>query len=498
MRFSSFVAAAMVLLSLGGCYINYRLTELHVTKNSAAGLFMDLCSPEQYPALDCKAVIKTKWAMWPPNEPDPVTGQQMGVPVSLLGWAYFTCVGLWALVIGRCDHARRGWHVLYLFGIVCGCAVSVFYTYILFFTPMEAKCVWCIASHGINFLLLIGALLLFPRGQATADAVQRDGEMSVGPESVQPAAHPSNRLILATVVAALALVYAESGILRSAVASFEARQQRALAQQYRQTVEEFYQDSEALLSRYDREKPVEIKPRPDDPHRGKGTLLLPLVVFSDFQCPACGDFARKTETRLMPAFDNLLHVYWKHMPWGKECNPHAARDLHPQACDAAFASEAARILGGNDAFWKFHDRIFADQRVLADMDYRKLAVELGLDPEAFVSTMQSEQVKQRVQEDIELARSLGVKSTPTIFLWGRKVDRQMLMNTGFVEEIKRRYNAVRNQQLANKARQHPESTPGAQLPDSSDDTSAAPKAGADDAASSGTAADAPDGSMQRK
>ena len=43
----------------------------------------------------------------------------------------------------------------------------------------------------------------------------------------------------------------------------------------------------------------------------------------------------------------------RHFPMCKACNPHAL-DLHPNACWAARAAEAASIVGGDAAFWRMH------------------------------------------------------------------------------------------------------------------------------------------------
>jgi predicted DsbA family dithiol-disulfide isomerase/uncharacterized membrane protein len=442
----------MVVLSLVGWWISHHLTALHVQDTPPPGAFAEMCAPGDGSTYDCKVVVKTKWAVLPPFEPDPVTGKHddAATPVALLGWWYFTGVGLWYLLIGRCDHARRGWHLLLLIAVACSCAVSAFYMYILLFGDMPAKCLWCMISHGVNFLLLIGTVLLFPRrpSGAPVDAESAgDGGARAAPD-VERAAHPSGRLVFATVIALFALMSWETTLVNSSKYAIKARQNELLAKQNEMLLHEFYRDDEELWARYERQEPVQIALRPDDPARGSGELLLPMVVFSDFQCPACRDFADKLEKNLVADFGGLLRVHWKHLPWGQACNEYSPKDMHPQACEAAAAAEAARVLGGNDAFWAAHDYIFAKQRNLPRMDYRALAAELGLDPERFIEAMASDAVQQRIKEDIAQAKALGVKATPMVYLWGRKVDRHMLMNPAFVRRINERFQQVRAQKLA--------------------------------------------------
>ncbi|HRX83724.1 MAG TPA: vitamin K epoxide reductase family protein [Phycisphaerae bacterium] len=468
MRFSSIVVACMVVLALAAGVIDMKLTRLHIDETPAEGIFADLCSPEGNSGFDCKVVVKTKWSVLPPSEPDPVTHRQEGLPVALVGWWYFTAIGLWYLIVGRCDYTRRGWHFLLLLFIAFGCAVSLFYLYILYFTPIPAKCPWCIISHGINFLVLIGTLLLIPRKSAAthaADVATASAEGGApGAAQLQEAhgtvpavaprgdeagrAHPAGRLVAAAVVAIFAMVWCEFKMVTSEAASMRATHAKRQADACMLTLGEFYRDDETLWNRYESQTPVNIAIRPDDPARGTGNMLLPMVVFSDFQCPACKDFAHKLEKNIDPDFDNLLHIYWKNLPLNTDCNSNAARTIHPQACEAAYAAEAARELGGNDTFWKAHDELFAKQASLPNFDYREFAKSLGLDPDRFVEVMHSDAVKQRIREDVAEGKKLDVHATPTIYLWGRKVDRNMLANPAFVKRIRERFEQVRNQQLA--------------------------------------------------
>lgn len=475
MKFSAFVVIAMVLLSFGGCLINQNLSAMHVDETAAKGLFADVCAPEGSDVFDCKVVMKSKWAVWPPNEPDPVTGKQMGIPIALLGWAYFTGVCLWFVVVGRCDYSRRFWHYLFLLGIIGGCCVSAFFLYILFFGGLEAKCLWCIISHAINFLLLVGTVMLIPRKPKVQPTPQvapitpvdgaAMGEIPVPVAQESPEAadatlgHPVPRLVLATLIGALALAWGEYSVVSARASQVAASQYEKVTQQQQMVIDEFYQDTEALVQRFEAEENIVIEHRPDDPMKGDGELLLPMVIFSDLQCPACRVFDGQLMKDIVPEFNGMLRIYWKHLPLNTDCNPYISRNLHPQACTAAYAAEAARILGGNDAFWDAHDRIYKDQRKLANFDYRQLATDLKLDPDKFIEAMNSDEAKERVKEDVELANKLGIKSTPYIYLWNRKVDRRMLMNSGFVERINKGFEQQRKKTLLMRKLSTPSPTP---------------------------------------
>jgi protein-disulfide isomerase len=164
---------------------------------------------------------------------------------------------------------------------------------------------------------------------------------------------------------------------------------------------------------------------------------LEMVVFSDFECPVCRKFTERLEKELIPFLDHRVALTWKHYPIDQACNPHAVRTLHEHACTAAFAAEAARMQGGNEAFWKAHDKLFADQRRIGEINFEVFAAELGLDPQRFVADMQSEAVKQRIREDAELAHKLQVTGTPAVYIMGRRVRNFLFESKAFLEDLKR-------------------------------------------------------------
>ncbi|MCP4592737.1 MAG: thioredoxin domain-containing protein, partial [bacterium] len=146
-----------------------------------------------------------------------------------------------------------------------------------------------------------------------------------------------------------------------------------------------------------------------------------LGVFTDFECPACSCEAKRLRQQIVPLFDGTLAVSIRHYPLNDECNDDATGTAHPQACGAAYAAEAARHLGGEDAFWAMHDLLFAHRRELGPATYSSLAERLGLDVERFRQTVSSGDVRSIVREDVALATRLGVSATPALFLDGRRV-----------------------------------------------------------------------------
>ena len=88
---------------------------------------------------------------------------------------------------------------------------------------------------------------------------------------------------------------------------------------------------------------------------------------------------------------------------------------HAFAKKAAIAAAAAQKQG---KFWEYHDRLFENYERLDDQKFREIARELNLDLEKFEKDMNDPATILRVDKDVQLGRSVGVKGTPTIFING--------------------------------------------------------------------------------
>jgi len=91
------------------------------------------------------------------------------------------------------------------------------------------------------------------------------------------------------------------------------------------------------------------------------------------------------------------------------------------------AAEASECANEQGEFWSFHKMVFANQDgegkgAFSDRRLKAFAETLGLDTQAFNQCFDSGRYSQNVRSDERLARSLGVSSTPSIFVNGRFVE----------------------------------------------------------------------------
>ncbi len=135
------------------------------------------------------------------------------------------------------------------------------------------------------------------------------------------------------------------------------------------------------------------------PTTGSQEQKIVLLEFSDFQCPYCGK-ATETVKDFMNLHGDEVTLAYKHYP---------LTSIHPQAMAAAKASWAANRQG---KFWEYHDGLFAQQKKLGEEFYLALAEELNLDLEQFNRDRRSDGASQGIQQDIQMAETLGIKGTP--------------------------------------------------------------------------------------
>lgn len=141
--------------------------------------------------------------------------------------------------------------------------------------------------------------------------------------------------------------------------------------------------------------------------RGDADALLEIVEFSDFECPYCAG-AKPVLDSLLARHGGDVRLEYRHYPL-------------PMHAHARRAAEAAVEARRQDAFWEYHDLLFANQDRLTDADLVEYADSLGLDAEAFAEALRERTHEGAVQLDMSLGLALAVTGTPTFFVNGYRV-----------------------------------------------------------------------------
>lgn len=146
---------------------------------------------------------------------------------------------------------------------------------------------------------------------------------------------------------------------------------------------------------------------------GTDSAKVKLVEFSDLQCPACAD-AEPFVKKIRATYPDQVQVIYRHFPLPQ----------HTHGREAASFAEAA---GEQGKFWEIHDKLFETQADWSNLPeatafFMNATLKLGLDENKVKQAVGSDSVKARIDADVAEGRQLGVNSTPTFFLNGRKLN----------------------------------------------------------------------------
>ncbi len=149
----------------------------------------------------------------------------------------------------------------------------------------------------------------------------------------------------------------------------------------------------------------------------KGLASAPVEIenWSDFQCPACKQFAdtleRQLATGLIP--EGQVRLVFRQMAF-----------LGEESVQAAAASECAAEQG---QFWPYHDRLFAEQRgrdagAFSRTNLKRFGAELGLDKASFDGCVDGNLAVARIGAERQIGKERGIQKTPTLLVNGRKIE----------------------------------------------------------------------------
>lgn len=163
---------------------------------------------------------------------------------------------------------------------------------------------------------------------------------------------------------------------------------------------------------------------------GSDSAKVKLVEFSDFECPACAAAAPFVEKYKSGGNPNIQFIY-RHFPLPQ----------HESAKKAAIVAEAA---GEQGKFWEMHDKLFETQFDWEESEdstafFLGLAKQLGLDEVKIKQAIDENTYASKIDADLSEGRALGVNSTPTFYLNGKKLNLRNFseINTLVEEELKR-------------------------------------------------------------
>jgi protein-disulfide isomerase len=158
-------------------------------------------------------------------------------------------------------------------------------------------------------------------------------------------------------------------------------------------------------------------PSPDaisssDHVRGDAQAPVTLVVYGDFQCPACKEEA-EIIARAWGQLRDRVQLAFRHYPL----------DTHRHAFLASRYAEAAAL---QDRFWEMYNMLYAEQQLWSSTEnaagvIESLAAQLGLDVDKLRADAELPALRDKIVADQRGGTRAGVRGTPSLFINGKPV-----------------------------------------------------------------------------
>ncbi|MBA3231846.1 MAG: thioredoxin domain-containing protein [Acidobacteria bacterium] len=319
-------------------------------------------------------------------------GSFLGMPVALLGVLFFAAILALVGVGGQVGSPARESVPGYVFAAsTIGLAFVLYLAWASFFV-LGAFCILCVISYAavIALFIISGGATPFPMTTLPGRAARDSRALFSSPTGLIVVL-----LLLGGVGSMIGLFPREEAVAQ------------AVAVQDLPPLSE--QDRTQLAAWWD------VQPRLDIPVDAEGAPVL-IVKFSDYMCPGCriAHQSYKGVVDKYTASGDVTHVL-KHYPLEPECNAHVPGGNHFASCEGAAAEVMAREKGTADAV---NEWLFANQSALSPATVKQAAREVGRIED--FDGKYAEALK-TVRADTELGAKLEVRSTPTLFINGRRV-----------------------------------------------------------------------------
>ena len=150
--------------------------------------------------------------------------------------------------------------------------------------------------------------------------------------------------------------------------------------------------------------------------RGNPEASVTLEEFGDFECPSCAKLATFLD-QVIKEYHPRVRLIFRNFPLPN----------HLFARDAALAAEAAGLQG---RYWEMHDMLYREQPVWSSSksanDARTLFISVCGNARTrssivFKRDMDSDKARERIESDQARAKSVGVKTAPSLFVDRREM-----------------------------------------------------------------------------
>jgi len=375
----------VIILGAAGLGICFYLYSFHIELLMGEIKSGPLCGADN--GLGCHSVASGPYS------------SMLGLPLALWGAVFYSTLvllGFGGVIFWRdCGRVFLRWA---FFLAVFGLAFDLYLGYTMIFR-LRAVCWLCAATYAINFMIII----------VLVKEVWREPKPRISLGAILPGTKDAQGIDLyyRNVIKGLLI----GGILLAAVVGVAGSQflSKSLTEDDREQLVK-------MKKNLAQQKPmvIEVKNRPV---MGSDDANVTVVEFSDFLCPFCAKGSRYIKLTESGTHDTARFVF-RHYPLDKSCNRKLRSNVHPGAC---LLAEGAECAFEQNKFWEYHDIAFETEGSISRSVVLDNASKIGLDLGEFKGCLDSGRGLKAVREDIEAAFNAGVKSTPTLFINGRRL-----------------------------------------------------------------------------
>ena len=143
---------------------------------------------------------------------------------------------------------------------------------------------------------------------------------------------------------------------------------------------------------------------------GNKNAKITILEFGDYQCTFCHKFHQQTLNDIKKSYISTGVVNFTY------------KDLPVNGTASVLAAEAAFCADDQGKYWEYHNMLFdnwAGERTgwVTDKSLLNFAKESNLDINQFMECMKNHKYYQKVNENQEFAKSVGINATPSFLIF---------------------------------------------------------------------------------
>ncbi len=217
-----------------------------------------------------------------------------------------------------------------------------------------------------------------------------------------------------------------------------------------------------------------IEPR--DIFVGNAKAEITLEEFGEYESEVCAN-ANEIVKKLLVEYDGVIRFNFRHFP---------LTNIHQRSLKAG---EAAVATGQEGKFWEMHNILFANRKNLGTTSLKLYSKEAGVNNKRFLDDLVNATYGWQVQGDLREGLNRGVKTVPTFFVNGDRVEKNTYedIKKGIEDAIKNLKNKGKGKPpikpkvfveeiVERAAPKYPDRIPGKPIPARKSSKSSAPKA----------------------